>query len=145
MRHRCGCSNLPSKSFASLRGLCLKSRAMRISTAGDAAAAAAHYQRSSSSDMLWRLAHVRFLLLRAPPVSPLLLLKVTSAASRRAPAPRVQKARTQHEMGFIREQLRLLAYLNTQTFSNCIKRLSVCAESILISSCLPSQQQALSE
>lgn len=48
--------NLPFKSFASLGGLCLKSGAIRISTAGDAAAAAAHYQHPSSSDMLWRLA-----------------------------------------------------------------------------------------
>lgn len=50
-------ANSPFKSFASLGGLCLESRAICISTAGDAAAA--HYQRSSSSDMLWRLAHVR--------------------------------------------------------------------------------------
>lgn len=49
-----GSLNLPFKSFASLRGLCLKSGAIHISTAGDAAVA--HYQHPSSSDMLWRLA-----------------------------------------------------------------------------------------
>lgn len=38
----------------SLQGLCLKSGAIYISTAGDIAAA--HYQHPSSRDMLWKLA-----------------------------------------------------------------------------------------
>lgn len=86
------------------------------------------------------------LLLQAPPASTLPLLKVTIAAAHRAPAPRVRKARMQHEMGFIREQFHLLAYLNTRSMlGNCVKRLSMCAESSLISSCLAPHKQALSE
>lgn len=138
MRLNYRCLNLPFTSFASLQGFCLKSGAIRISTARDADAA--RYQHSSSSDMLWRL--VRCCSYEC--VSPLPLFKVTSAASCQAPV--CKKARMQHEMGFIGEQLHLLAYLKTRSMlSDCVKRLAMCAESILISSRLPSLQQALSK
>lgn len=134
--------NLPFKSFASLRGLCLKSGAIHIYTAGDAAAA--HYQHPSSSDMLWRLA-----LCAAAPTTTTCISPSPSQGqiSAEAPSATCAKARTQHEMGFIREQLRLLVYLNTHSthsrLSNCVKRLSMCAESILISSPLPLSTSSL--
>lgn len=86
-------------------------------------------------------------------ISALLLLRACISTSPfqghisgKLPSTSLQKARVRHEMGFIGEQLHLLAYLKTRSMlSNGVKRLAKCAESILISSSLPSQQQALSK